>query len=669
MGNNRLAKEKSPYLLQHKDNPIDWFAWGPEAFAEAKNANKPIFLSVGYSTCHWCHVMAHESFEDQEVAEALNGHFVSIKVDREERPDVDDVYMKALQTLSGGGGWPMSVWLTPEGNPFFAGTYFPKFRFLQLLRRITELWSTEPGHLLEDGERLLNAVRENEKDASDEQEESQVADWEESLSTYISHFQFHFDEMFGGFGQAPKFPPSMNLMLMMRQDLKSQLNQAEAMVTATLSHMVRGGIYDQLAGGFHRYSVDQKWLVPHFEKMLYDQALLTVALLEASQLYGDEELERAARETLDYVLREMTDSQGGFYSAQDADSLNPESQKSEEGFFAMYTLDELRQTLTEEELSLVQRVYGVTPQGDFEGRSILHLQEGFDGKVLGEPLMKSAREKLRALRASRPAPHLDDKVIAAWNGWMIWAFAKAAGALNEPRYLKAAQSALGFLQEKMWNDGKLARFWREGDSQGQGTSEDYASLVHACLELHQVDLDDRWVKFALELQGALDKSFWDAEEGAYFTNDGSDPFLPVRSKDNYDGVTPCSNSMAALNLVRLFLLTGELRYRHQAERIFSLLYPKFKQYPSGLPFLGMALDHFVSDAKVAVISGKGWPAELHKEQLQSYNPFVYWTDAQSSWPVAKGKSSSTDSIYVCEEGQCLRPATSADEVLPQIKSH
>ncbi|MGZ3721712.1 MAG: thioredoxin domain-containing protein, partial [Bdellovibrionales bacterium] len=400
---NLLQNEKSPYLLQHKDNPIAWMPWGPEAFRMAREEKKPVFLSVGYSTCHWCHVMAHESFEDAEVAEVLNKDFICIKVDREENPDVDQIYMSALQALSGGGGWPMSLWLTAEGKPFFAGTYFPKFRFLQLLRRIQEIWTTEPEKLTADSDRLLETIRDMEKS---EPREGSEAEYEEFLKAYVTHFQHHFDVENGGFGGAPKFPQTMNLMVMMRQDFKSGLRQAEAMVNTTLLKMVRGGVYDQLAGGFHRYSVDEKWLVPHFEKMLYDQAMLTITLVEAYQMYGEPELARATRETLDYVLREMTHPSGGFYSAQDADSLNPVVAHKEEGYFCTYDYTELRNLLTIDELTILEKAYGLTPEGNFEGRTILHLQDDYDGSVLKDPLILSAFEKLRKLRASRPAPHL-----------------------------------------------------------------------------------------------------------------------------------------------------------------------------------------------------------------------------------------------------------------------
>ncbi len=661
---NLLAGEKSPYLLQHKDNPIAWFPWAEKAFETARRENKPVFLSVGYSTCHWCHVMAHESFEDAEVADVLNEGFVSVKVDREERPDVDDVYMKALQSISGGGGWPMSVWLTPEGKPFFAGTYFPKYRLLQLLRRIGEIWKTEPAQLTGDGDRLLEAVAAQASEFSDE--ESGQADWEESLKVYISHFQFHYDEKFGGFGKAPKFPQTMNLMLMMRQDSKTGLNQAEAMVTGTLQNMIRGGVYDQLAGGCHRYSVDQKWLVPHFEKMLYDQALLAVTLIDASKCYGDPELARAARETLSYVAREMTDASGGFYSAQDADSFNPEKKRNEEGHYVTYGYEELEKALTSEELARISEVYGVKAQGDFEGRSILHLQESFDGTVRTEPLVQSAFAKMAKLRAARPQPHRDDKIIAAWNGWMIWAFARGAAAFGEAGYLRTAERAMRFVRENLWREGQLSRFWCGGQARGAGVAEDYASLIHACLELHQVNGDPELVTFALSLQDVLDRDFWDDETGGYFNNDGRDARLPLRTKDEYDGVTPSSNSMAVLNLVRLYLLTGEAMRKHKAERIIALLYPKFKKFPSSLAYLGLAIDALVSDTKIAVVNGKAWAKELRSECHRRFVPHVYWTDAQSGWPVAEGKAGAETKIYVCEEGRCLKPALSKSEAAAQL---
>lgn len=640
---NLLGEEKSPYLQQHKDNPIAWQAWGEEAFRRAREENKPIFLSIGYSTCHWCHVMAHESFEDQEVADVLNGNFVSIKVDREEHPDVDQVYMTALQTLSGGGGWPLSAWLMPDGKPFFAGTYFPKPHFIQLLRRIHEIWQQEPDKIRIDSERLLETVRQLGRAPEGSVPQ---AEQEEFLAAYISHFQHHFDERNGGFGGAPKFPQTMNLMLMMRQDFTTGLRQAEAIVTTTLMHMVRGGIYDQLHGGFHRYSVDEEWIVPHFEKMLYDQALITVTLLEAYQLYGEKDFARAARETLDYVLREMTHAHGGFFSAQDADSLNPQTGEKEEGWFCTYDYEELRQSLTEDELLEAERVFGVTAKGNFEGRSILYRRDGEASAHL--------REKLKKLRATRPQPHLDDKVIVAWNGWMVWAMAKAARSLNEPRFLTAAQKAMTFLHENLWREGRLHRYWREDESRGAGTSEDYASLIHACLELYQADFDPRWAKWAMQLQETLDAKFWDEQEGLYFSNDGQSTLLPLRLKEQYDGVHPCANSMAALNLSRLYLLVGDVRLLSHYQRINAALFPRFREFPSTLPFLGIAADFHLRDARAAVLCGEGWVSELPRE----FQPNILW--ARDGWPVTHGKVSPTPAVYLCSADRCLDPIGSLE---------
>lgn len=665
---NRLGAEKSPYLLQHKDNPIAWYAWGEEAFGAAKAHNRPVFLSIGYSTCHWCHVMAHESFEDREVADVLNGKFISIKVDREERPDVDDLYMKAVQTLTGGGGWPMSVWLTPDGTPFFAGTYFPKYRFLQLLRRIDQLWASERDQLLNDGNRLMESIRRL-STLDEGAAASGMDEMEEFLQRYANHFQYHFDEQNGGFGGAPKFPQSMNLMVMMRQDAKTDTFAAETMVRGTLNGMIRGGLYDHVAGGFHRYSVDDRWLVPHFEKMLYDQALLSVTLLEAQALYKEPEFARAASETLDYVLREMTHPEGGFYSAQDADSLNPEDGQMEEGYFATYAYQELKERLPAEQLDLLRRVYGVTPQGQFEGRNILHLQEGFSRSVQDEnPDLRQALSVLRELRASRPAPHLDDKVIASWNGWMIWALARAGLYLGEARFTAAAERALGFVKHNMFINGRLRRFWRDGEARAAATAEDYGSVINACLELYQAGFNDEWARWALELQAVMDQDFWDMDDDGYFMSDGRDPLVPLRGKDDYDGVSPCANSMAALNLVRLYSLTGDRRYVEKAEAIAYRLFPRMKEYPSSLAYLALAIDLHLSQPRVAVLSGDSWTKEIYWETVSTFSPHLLWVKASESpvWPVALGKQGREPRVFVCSEGRCLKPATDKVEALKQL---
>jgi hypothetical protein len=556
--------------------------------------------------------------------------------------------MKALQALSGGGGWPMSVWLTPEGKPFFAGTYFQKYRFQQILRRIAEVWKSDRSALMTDSEHLLRLAQNEES----EEEASTEAERREFLEHYITHFHHVFDDQYGGFGQAPKFPQTMNLMLMMRQDFKTGMRHAEILVNTTLLNMVRGGVYDQLRGGFHRYSVDREWLIPHFEKMLYDQALISVTLLEAYQLYGEPELARAARETAEYVLREMTSPDGGFYSAQDADSFNPEKNEKEEGYFATYSYAELKTALSAAELQELARVYGVREGGQFEGRNILHLQDGVDGTAKEDPTLRSALMKLEKLRGARPAPHLDDKIIVAWNGWMIWALARLGRGLKEPRFTAAAEKATTFVKHKLWSEGRLKRFWREGAAIGAGTAEDYSAMILAGLELKG---QESWLR---ELQDVLDRDFWDEKNGGYFTSDGRDPHLPARSKDDYDGVHPSAGSMSAWNLLHFYELCGEPRFLDRAEKLITLLYPRLKQYPSALPFLGLAVDYLLSEPSVIVVSNDNWAKEFAHAQESRFHPYAFWLEQPSQWPVAANKKSG---VSVCRRGICLKPASAPEE--------
>ena len=659
---NRLGREKSPYLLQHKDNPIHWWAWGEEAFKEARENNKLIFLSIGYSTCHWCHVMAHESFEDQAVAEALNKDFVSIKVDREERPDVDDVYMKALLMMNGGGGWPLSVWLTPEGSPFFAGTYFPRERFLQILGRIQDVWVTEKPNLLADAENLRRALESSEAVEADM---PTPGDIKEYLDGYIGHFHHSFDERFGGFGRAPKFPQSMNLTMMMRQDFKNKMEQAEALVNRTLEGMSRGGMYDHLKGGFHRYSVDQQWLVPHFEKMLYDQAMIVMALLDSEGLYKTGEFKAVIFETLDYVLNSLTHAGGGFYAAEDADSLDPRSGRKEEGFFATFSYGELEKVLSEEELEQVKSVYGATEKGDFEGRNVLRLQGGFDHRFK-DAVLASALTKLEALRDQKPAPHRDEKIIAAWNGWMICAFARAARAYSEPRYLAAAQRALEFVKNELWQNGELKRYFHEGTAGAAAVSEDYAALVWAALELYQADFDDEWARFALALQQRMDQIFWDEESKLYFSANGRDPHLLVRGKDNYDGVHPSSNSMAFLNLIRLQLLTGDGEFLKKSKAMISVLFPLAGDSQMRLPFFSIGLDAYEHGLRAAVIGDDKWASDFYKKESARFHPYILWVRGGSVWPVARDKNKG---VSVCTDDRCLNPAQDENQALLSIEGY
>lgn len=660
---NRLGREKSPYLLQHKNNPIHWRAWGEDAFKEAREKDKLIFLSIGYSTCHWCHVMAHESFENQAVADVLNKDFISIKVDREERPDVDDVYMKALLMMNGGGGWPLSVWLTPDGRPFFAGTYFPRDRFLQILARIQDVWTTERSNLLADAENLLNALKTSEEG---ETETPTPGDVKEYLDGYIGHFHHAFDERFGGFGRAPKFPQSMNLMVMMRQDFKNKMEQAEALVNRTLEGMSRGGMYDHLKGGFHRYSVDQQWLVPHFEKMLYDQAMIALALIDSEALYKTGEFKAVVYETLDYVLNSLTHEDGGFFAAEDADSLDPQSGHKEEGFFATFSYSELEKNLSKEELEQVKTVYGATEKGNFEGRNILHLQDEFDHRFKKDAVLAGALKKLETLRDQRPAPHRDEKIIAAWNGWMICAFARAARAYSEPRYLKAAQRALEFVKKELWQDGELKRYFHNGTAEASAVSEDYAALIWAALELNQADFNDEWAHFALALQNKMDRLFWDPDSKLYFSADGRDSHLLLRGKDNYDGVHPASNSMAFLNLLRLHLLTGDGEFLKKSDAMIESLFPLAVESPTRLPFFSIGLDAYEHGLRAAVIGEDKWALDFYKKESARFHPYILWVRGGSVWSVARDKNKG---VSVCAADRCLSPAQDEDQALLSIQGY
>ncbi|HRJ70804.1 MAG TPA: thioredoxin domain-containing protein, partial [Terrimicrobiaceae bacterium] len=510
MSLNRLAGEKSPYLLQHKDNPVDWRPWGPEAFAEAARTNKPVFLSIGYSTCHWCHVMAHESFENPDIAALMNEHFVNIKVDREERPDVDRLYMAFVQATTGGGGWPMSVWLTPGGEPFFGGTYFPpedrygRAGFPNILTQISRLWQEDRGRVESEGRRVTAALRESLQSAA----AGNDPEGAEPLDRALASFTRSFDAEHGGFGGAPKFPRPSVINFLLRSAMRGSGDEsirAREMALATLRHMAAGGLRDHLGGGFHRYSVDAFWHVPHFEKMLYDQAQLAISYIEAWQLTQEAHYADIARETLEYVLRDMTHPAGGFFSAEDADSLLCHGgSEHAEGAFYVWSRSEIRDALggNAEEFC---RHYGVEeagnapagsdPQGEFTGKNILIVRGAGESRTLAE-----SRAKLLALRNERPRPHLDDKILTAWNGLMISAFARAGAAFGETRYLAAARRAADFLATHLTREGRLLRTWREGAGDIGGFAEDYACLIQGLLDLYEATFESRWLHWALDLQ-------------------------------------------------------------------------------------------------------------------------------------------------------------------------
>ena len=571
---NRLAREKSPYLLQHAHNPVDWYPWGEEAFAKARRENKPIFLSIGYSTCHWCHVMAHESFENEETAAIMNREFVNIKVDREERPDVDRVYMTFVQATTGGGGWPMSVWLTPNLQPFVGGTYFPpqdrygQPGFKKVLEGIARAWKEKHEKIAEQGAKIIAALREAQAATPDSADKIDIG----ILNAAYEQFARTFDEKEGGFGDAPKFPRPATLNFLARfyaRDPKSDLGKRALEINlVTLRKMAAGGMHDHLGGGFHRYSVDRYWHVPHFEKMLYDQAQLAVAYLDAFQITQDRQFESVARDILDYVARDMTAKEGGFFSAEDADSILEQGKPEHaEGAFYVWTKTEVDAALGDA-AEIFDFHYGVQingnapegsdPQGEFGGKNILierHTiaETAKQFKKSEDEVRQSlarSREKLLSIRAKRPRPHLDDKIISAWNGLMISAYARAAQVLNEPRYLESAVRASKFVRTHLYDESSktLFRNYRGGRSEIEGFADDYAFVIQGLLDLYEASFDVEWLKFATELQEAQDRLFLDETRGGYFSTSGKDKSVVLRMKDDNDSAEPAASSVAALNL-------------------------------------------------------------------------------------------------------------------------
>ena len=669
---NRLSRELSPYLRQHQDNPVWWYAWGNEAFEQAKKQDKPIFLSVGYATCHWCHVMAHESFEDQQVADILNESFIAIKVDREERPDVDAIYMAAVQALVGRGGWPMSVWLTPERKPFYGGTYYPKKQFIEILKNIRSSWSEKRSDIEGSSERLTAHLKSSMvASTSVSSSASSAALNDDILRTFQSSMKGSFDAVDGGFGKAPKFPASMALMALMRVSRRMDDSSLDGLITKTLRKMSAGGIYDHSNGGFHRYSTDKKWLVPHFEKMLYDNALLSMAYIEAFQKYREDDFKLVASETLDYILREMTGKDGAFYSAQDADSLDPSSGHKEEGHFATWSYNELKKLYSAKDFLALGKVFDLTKPGHYEGRNILNLlpeKKFTDRKTVQTQLMK-----LREQRALKPAPLLDNKIITAWNGLMIASLARASVAFSEVKYLSAAVAAAESIFSNSVDGDFLLRHRIDEKSASkaasksaiQGFSDDYAAMVHACIELYLASHDEKWAKRAIHWQNRQDELFWDKSSGGYFKSDGSDASIISRNKSSYDGVRPSSNSLAAYNLVRLYSLFYQQELSEKAELIFQIWAAQMKSSPRSLPMMLIALDFFLDHSKEIAIVGKN-DDSLTIEMLDivrkgfSPNQVVALTGSSTSpsfLPLLQGKEkvNGKTTVYVCQNKTCRFP--------------
>jgi uncharacterized protein YyaL (SSP411 family) len=664
---NRLSREKSPYLLQHAGNPVDWYPWGPEAFEKARREDKPIFLSIGYSTCHWCHVMERESFENGEIARVMNEHFVSIKVDREERPDVDQIYMNAVQGMTGSGGWPLSAFLTHDLEPFWGGTYFPpesrwgRPGFKDILLEIAKLWRADRAKITASGKEVGEALKSAGRSSASGRMLS-----EETLRRAYAALQDVYDPRDGGFGGAPKFPRSETVSLLFRIHRRTGEKNALAMGTHTLDRMARGGIYDQLGGGFHRYSTDGRWLVPHFEKMLYDNALLARTYLEAFQIDGNPMWAGVARETLDYVLRDMTAPEGGFYSAEDADS------EGEEGKFYVWTEGDLKGLLTDVEFRTVKDLFQVTAEGNFEGKTILTFKDGASWTLRADADVAAAMGKLFDARKKRIPPYKDDKVIASWNGLMIGSLAYAAQALGDAKYLRAAQRAAAFLLTIMWDGKTLKRRYRDGDVRFDGSLDDYAFVISGLVDLYETDFDGRWFESALALQKRSDELFWDAKDGGYFFTAADDPSLIARSKDIYDGAVPSGNSVAALNLLRLHGFTLDRSLRNKADALVKAFSEFVSAHPQASPALLMAVDFATDASREIVVAGtaedkarRAFVDEIHRIFLP--NKVL---EAGGNTPLAQGKGPihGKAAVYLCEAHACRKPSTDIPEVLAALRS-
>jgi uncharacterized protein len=606
---NHLSDQSSPYLLQHANNPVDWYPWGQEAIDRARSEGRPIFLSIGYSACHWCHVMEHESFENAGIARYLNENFISIKVDREERPDLDQIYMNAVQLMTGRGGWPMSVFLTPDLKPFYGGTYWPPIArqgmpgFDQVLSAIVDAWQHRREQALEQADSLSEHLAEIARPSGAAAGALDVAVLESAGGEILRSF----DPRHGGFGGAPKFPHPFDLRLLLRLWQREPREQLLRAVTTTLEKMAAGGIYDQLGGGFHRYSVDDRWLVPHFEKMLYDNALLVPCYVDAFLVTARDDFARVARETCDYVLREMTAPEGGFFSTQDADS------EGEEGKFFVWTPQEIIEVLGAEAGRAFCEAYDVTPAGNFEhGHTILNRPRPLEqtARALGRDPVELAREldessaKLLAVRSRRVRPGLDDKVIVAWNGLMIDALAYAGGALNEPRYIAAAVSTADFILAKLRRaDGRLLHSWRAGEAKLDAYLDDYTCLANALISLYEADFDERWIEAAIELADFVLTLFQDPAGGGFYFTASDHETLIVRPKDLYDNAVPSGNSMAAMLFTRLGKLTGRDDFLAGADNALGAAAPLARQAPRACGQLLAALDMALGPMPEIVLLG------------------------------------------------------------------
>ncbi len=680
---NLLINEKSPYLLQHAKNPVNWYPWGEKAFEKAKSEDKPIFLSIGYSTCHWCHVMAHESFEDPYVAKLLNETFVSIKVDREERPDIDKIYMTVCQLMTGSGGWPLTIVMTPDKKPFFAGTYFPKeSRFgrigiIDLTKRIDSLWKKERKQLLESSEKIISALQ----DVNTESPGSSLT--KSVLNSTYSQLSARFDKKKGGFGKAPKFPTPHNLLFSLRYWKRTEDEKALAMVEKTLKQMRMGGIYDHIGFGFHRYSTDSNWLVPHFEKMLYDQALLALAYLETYQATNKQEYANTAEEIMTYVLRDMTSPEGAFYSAEDADS------EGEEGKFYVWSKKEIEEILGTDKAKIFSKLYNVNVDGNFldeatrvkTGKNILH--RDLSSRFSSNFDLESARKQLFEAREKRIRPHKDDKILTDWNGLMIAAFAKAGYILDEPIYIRTAKKAMNFILNQMKNsNGRLLHRYREGGANILAFLDDYSFLIWGLINLYETTFDTLYLKNAVELTEEQLELFWDNSIGAFFFTAEDAESLLTRQKETYDGAIPSGNSVAMLNLLRLAQLTGNDNYEKKADLIGRVFAENIRANPVAHSLMMVAVDYAVGPTYSLVIAGDTGnedtnhmldeirkqflpnkslifrPTEKLNPEIDNFSNFVQFFDKY------EGKATA----FVCINKTCKAPTNDINKALEHLSS-
>ncbi|MCI0329757.1 MAG: thioredoxin domain-containing protein [candidate division Zixibacteria bacterium] len=692
---NRLVFEKSPYLLQHAGNPVDWYPWGEEAFAKARKEDKPIFLSIGYSTCHWCHVMEKESFEDEEVAKLLNRDFVSIKVDREERPDVDNIYMTASQVLTRGGGWPLTIVMTPDKKPFFAATYIPKEpRFgrpgmVEVIPGLAEAWKTRRGEIFQVAERVISALQDvSTARPGDELNRS-------TLDEAYKRFESIFDSGNAGFGSAPKFPTPHQYSFLLRYYSRTGNQKALEMTEKSLAAMRRGGICDQVGFGFHRYSTDPRWFLPHFEKMLYDQALLALAYLETYQATGKEEYARTAKEIFTYVLRDMTSPEGGFHSAEDADS------EGEEGKFYLWTAEELKGTLGPDEAAFIMKIFNAAPEGNFRERetgrqaNILHLtkpwgqlaREFQDLGVSSEQSLQNrweaARQKLLEVRQKRIRPHKDDKILTDWNGLMIAALARGAVVLNEPQYAQAAGRAADFVLKTLRDDGRgrLLKRYRDGQAALDGQLDDYAFMVWGLIELYEATFEVRHLEEALKLNEAMLAHFWDKRNGGFYFQPDDGEKQIVRTREGADGALPSGNSVAAFNLLRLARMTGQTELEELASKLMKSFAGDVARSPANFTLFLTALDFALGPSFEVVIAGRSDGQDTRQMLAALRKPFLpnkvvlFRPEGAEEPPIAKladfvrsqsalgGKATA----YVCQNFVCSRPTAQVAQMLALLK--